>query len=64
MLLSAAIKLEKDMKIHTAWTYLDKVSLRVDPKSKPLGIRDEEDLKGLDQKKNIVHAQIVGNNLS
>lgn len=46
-ILVAAVKLKKEGKIHTVWTYLDKVFVRLETKSKPIQINSESDLQGL-----------------
>ena len=46
-LLLAAIKLKKEKKIHTTWTYLNKVYVRKEQKSTPILVNSEEALQAL-----------------
>lgn len=49
LLMQSAIKLKKEQKIHTVWSYQDRVFIRKETKSKPVMINSEEDLKALGQ---------------
>lgn len=44
-ILNAAIRLKREKKLHAVWTYFDKVYVRKEQKSSPVGICNEEDLR-------------------
>lgn len=45
LLLRAAIALKKEKKIHTTWTYQDRVYIRKEPQARPVAINSESNLR-------------------